>query len=90
MFDPQKPHICGSGTTLIKNTILPFLSSRPILLKVFKTLRGVGEAPDAKFTSDFWCLTIEHAMYIRNRVSICHAADAFGGKGKRVCSTETD
>ena len=27
MFDPQKPHICGSGTTLIKNTILPVVGT---------------------------------------------------------------
>jgi hypothetical protein len=24
VFDPQKPHICGSGITLIKNTFLFF------------------------------------------------------------------
>ena len=27
MFDPQKPHICGSGITLIKNTILPVVGT---------------------------------------------------------------
>ena len=30
MFDPQKPHICGSGITLIKNTILLSVNANQI------------------------------------------------------------